>query len=200
MRTHASCPTRHDTPLLQSRERGDPRELLKVINPREAQLVDAAAGIHVRFRLGGTVFPPLVFYKIFTHRTVVDIGAFGPRDYANEVRMTPNEIHNRPAPGVGGVAFVSAQQALATNSGPGSGAGSASQTPTRRGPGAAAAAAALTSAAGGGGGGGASSFGRGGGTGKKKHTYREDDFELDCSFREYIKPDGTIGVRSTQGW
>ncbi|PNW71779.1 hypothetical protein CHLRE_16g681301v5 [Chlamydomonas reinhardtii] len=186
--------------LIRFRERGDPRELLKVINPREAQLVDAAAGIHVRFRLGGTVFPPLVFYKIFTHRTVVDIGAFGPRDYANEVRMTPNEIHNRPAPGVGGVAFVSAQQALATNSGPGSGAGSASQTPTRRGPGAAAAAAALTSAAGGGGGGGASSFGRGGGTGKKKHTYREDDFELDCSFREYIKPDGTIGVRSTQGW
>jgi hypothetical protein len=52
------------------RERGDPRELLKSINPREAQLADAASGIHVRFRLGGTVFPPLVFYKIFTHIAV----------------------------------------------------------------------------------------------------------------------------------
>ncbi|EFJ46573.1 hypothetical protein VOLCADRAFT_32536, partial [Volvox carteri f. nagariensis] len=84
--------------LIRFRERGDPRELLRVINPREAQLVDAAAGIHVRFRLGGTMFPPLVFYKIFTHRPVADICAFGPRDYANEVRVTPGELHNhRPA-------------------------------------------------------------------------------------------------------
>ncbi|PNH00894.1 hypothetical protein TSOC_013259, partial [Tetrabaena socialis] len=88
--------------LIRFRERGDPRELLKVINPREAQLVDAASGIHVRFRLGGTVFPPLVFYKIFTHRPVTDIGAFGPRDYANEVRMSPAELHNnRPAQQLG---------------------------------------------------------------------------------------------------
>lgn len=50
------------------RERGDPRLMLRAINPREAALADAAAGIHVRFRLGGSVFPPLVFYKIFTHR------------------------------------------------------------------------------------------------------------------------------------
>ena len=52
------------------RERGDPKELLRSINPREAQLADAAAGVHVRFRLGGTTFPPLVFYKIFTHRPI----------------------------------------------------------------------------------------------------------------------------------
>ncbi|KAG2433072.1 hypothetical protein HYH02_012776 [Chlamydomonas schloesseri] len=183
--------------LIRFRERGDPRELLKVVNPREAQLVDAAAGIHVRFRLGGTVFPPLVFYKIFTHRTVVDICAFGPRDYANEIRMTPSEIHNRPPAASGGVAFGSGMPAgTATGSGPGSGAGSTSQTPTRRGPGATAAAATLAAAAA------AAAAGGGGGTGskKKKHTYREDDFELDSSFREYIKPDGTIGVRSTQGW
>ncbi len=48
----------------------EPRELLRGINPREAQLVDAAAGLHVRLRLGGSMFPPLVFYKIFTHRPV----------------------------------------------------------------------------------------------------------------------------------
>jgi hypothetical protein len=100
------------------RERGDPRELLKCINPREAQLADAASGIHVRFRLGGTVFPPLVFYKIFTHRPVTgeawiklknsskltsllsglstDICAFCPRDYASETRVTAANVHNKP--------------------------------------------------------------------------------------------------------
>jgi len=54
----------------QRRERGDPKELLRSINPGEAHIADAASGIHVRFRLGGTVFPPLVFYKIYTHRPV----------------------------------------------------------------------------------------------------------------------------------
>jgi hypothetical protein len=44
--------------------------MLRCINAREAALVDAAAGLHVRFRLGGSSFPPLVFYKIFTHRPV----------------------------------------------------------------------------------------------------------------------------------
>jgi hypothetical protein len=52
------------------REQGDPKALLKCINPAEAALVDAAAGVHVRFRLGGTTFPPLVFYKVYTHRPV----------------------------------------------------------------------------------------------------------------------------------
>ena len=52
---------------------GDPKEILKSINPREAQLLDAAAGAHVRFRLGGSSWPPLIFYKIFTHRPVTGI-------------------------------------------------------------------------------------------------------------------------------
>ncbi|KXZ45887.1 hypothetical protein GPECTOR_49g471 [Gonium pectorale] len=157
--------------LIRFRERGDPRELLRVINPREAQLVDAAAGIHVRFRLGGTVFPPLVFYKIFTHRPVADIGAFGPRDYASEVRCTAGEVHNRPTAaagaGAGAPAALSKLQPLSIG-------------------GAAAAAAASTAVA--------------GGRAKNKHTFREGDFELDNSFREYIKPDGTIGWRNTVGW
>ncbi len=42
--------------------------MMRAINPREAELMDPAAGTHVRFRLGGAFFPPLVFYKIFTHR------------------------------------------------------------------------------------------------------------------------------------
>jgi hypothetical protein len=49
---------------------GEPRQMLRCINAREAALVDPAAGLHVRFMLGGSSFPPLVFYKIFTHRPV----------------------------------------------------------------------------------------------------------------------------------
>uniref|UniRef100_A0A7S1UGA4 Uncharacterized protein n=1 Tax=Phaeomonas parva TaxID=124430 RepID=A0A7S1UGA4_9STRA len=60
---------------------GDPKELLRAINPAEAQLFDAAAGVFVRFRLGGYSFPPTIYYKIFTHRPVADVGAFAPRDY-----------------------------------------------------------------------------------------------------------------------
>jgi len=55
--------------------------LLKSINPSEASLLDAASRCHVRFRLGGTKFPPLIYYKIFSHGGVVDINAFAPRDY-----------------------------------------------------------------------------------------------------------------------
>lgn len=56
-------------------------ELLKSINPAEAGLLDAASRCHIRFRLGGTKFPPLIYYKIFSHGGVVDINAFAPRDY-----------------------------------------------------------------------------------------------------------------------
>jgi len=61
--------------------RGSPYDLLKSINPAEASLLDAASRCHVRFRLGGTKFPPLIYYKIFSHGGVVDINAFAPRDY-----------------------------------------------------------------------------------------------------------------------
>ncbi len=69
------------------RDRGDACSLLKAINPREASLLDVAAGGHVRFRLGGQVFPPTVYYKIFTHRALVDVGAFAPRDYMAKAAM-----------------------------------------------------------------------------------------------------------------
>lgn len=61
--------------------RGEPHQLLKSINPSEAGLLDAASRCHIRFRLGGEKFPPLIYYKIFTHGGVVDINAFAPRDY-----------------------------------------------------------------------------------------------------------------------
>ena len=44
----------------------DPALLLRHISPKEANLVvrDAAIGVHVRFRLGGTSFPPILVYKV----------------------------------------------------------------------------------------------------------------------------------------
>lgn len=54
---------------------------MKSINPAEAGLLDPAARCHLRFRLGGEKFPPLIYYKIFTHGGLVDINAFAPRDY-----------------------------------------------------------------------------------------------------------------------
>lgn len=58
--------------------------------------MDAAAGVHVRFRLGGDQvrpltegisadelrqFPPVIYYKIFIHNSLVDVNSFAPRDY-----------------------------------------------------------------------------------------------------------------------
>jgi len=91
--------------LIRFRERGDPKVMLRSINPREAHLAEAASGIHVRFRLGGSAFPPLVFYKIFTHRPVADMCSFSPKDYVAARKANPEVMgakHNkeeRPTPG-----------------------------------------------------------------------------------------------------
>ncbi|KAI9221656.1 hypothetical protein BC828DRAFT_380460 [Blastocladiella britannica] len=71
--------------LIRTREKTDTKSILKFINPKESQLMDRAAGLHVRFRLGGSHFPPTVYYKIFVHRPTIDLGAFAPRNYANPV-------------------------------------------------------------------------------------------------------------------
>ncbi|XP_053312059.1 protein MFI [Spea bombifrons] len=83
--------------LINFKVKGDPRFLLKCINPREAQLIDAAAGVHVRFRLGGMQFPPNIYYKLFTHRPVVDMCANSPKDYTHlsQKQPLPKQIHNR---------------------------------------------------------------------------------------------------------
>ena len=76
--------------LIKFRERGDPRLMLRCINPMESSLFDAASGLHVRFRLGGANFPPSVYYKIFVHGAVADVGAMAPKDY---VRARQNKPH-----------------------------------------------------------------------------------------------------------
>ena len=85
--------------------------ILKLISPKEAQLMDDAAGTHIRFRLaspavknGGKVskfgqFPPAVFYKIYTHRPIVDLCATAPRDYtlpANKVTLPKQQFNFQP--------------------------------------------------------------------------------------------------------
>ena len=85
--------------MLLFREQGDAKELLRCINPREAGLVDAATAIHVRFRLGGALFPPAIFYKVFTHAPVADVGAFAPRDYTKQGQPPPVVLHNHAKAG-----------------------------------------------------------------------------------------------------
>lgn len=51
---------------------GSPAELLRTIIPNEADLLDRASGVHVKFRLGGKIFPPKIYFKIFTHRPLCD--------------------------------------------------------------------------------------------------------------------------------
>ena len=68
------------------------------------------AGIHVRFRLGGSCFPPILFYKIYTHRPIADIGAFGPRNYAAEVSMTSMDTSGLPQTPLSPQAVLSSAQ------------------------------------------------------------------------------------------
>jgi hypothetical protein len=70
--------------LVMNKLQGAPQDLLKTIVPHESELLDRAAGALVRFRLGGSIFPPKVFFKVYTHRGVCDVNAFAPRVYAKE--------------------------------------------------------------------------------------------------------------------
>ncbi|KAJ3184154.1 hypothetical protein HDU87_005000 [Geranomyces variabilis] len=89
--------------LIKFRLRGEPRKLLRFINPKEAELMDASMAIHVRFRLGGTSFPPSIFYKVFIHKRLVDMNAFSPRDYTaqSSKQILPVDLFDKTAnPGV----------------------------------------------------------------------------------------------------
>ena len=78
--------------LVDFRSAGDPKQLLKTINPAEASLFDASTKISLRFRLGGSSFPPTLYYKIFTAAPVADINSFAPRDYTRDV-VDPDQVH-----------------------------------------------------------------------------------------------------------
>ncbi|XP_046327740.1 uncharacterized protein LOC124111893 [Haliotis rufescens] len=91
--------------LINFRTRGDPGLMLRCINPNEAKMLDSAAGIHVRFRLAGERFPPNIYYKIFTHRTIVDMCANSPKDYtrpeAKQTKAKDKHTKNRAVIGPG---------------------------------------------------------------------------------------------------
>jgi hypothetical protein len=81
--------------LVLNKLRGAPSDLLRAIIPREVDFMDRAAGVHVRFRLGGSIFPPKIYYKIFTHRPLCDVNAFAPRNYTLERQVDPVSLHNK---------------------------------------------------------------------------------------------------------
>ncbi|XP_038617856.1 protein MFI [Tachyglossus aculeatus] len=83
------CVFQHFKILLKMRKEGDPRLLMRCIDPKEAELLDAAAGINIRFRLGGVKYPPTIYYKIFTQRPIVDLCAHSPRDYTKRPAKQP---------------------------------------------------------------------------------------------------------------
>ena len=39
--------------LVNFKQRGNPKMMLRCINPNEAKLLDAAVGVHIKFRLAG---------------------------------------------------------------------------------------------------------------------------------------------------
>ncbi|XP_072433564.1 protein MFI isoform X2 [Chiloscyllium punctatum] len=88
---------KHYKNMINFKGQGNPRFMMKCINPIEAGLLDSAAGVHVRFRLGGETFPPKIYYKIFTHRPIVDLCANSPKDYTHPAakQEPPRQIHNR---------------------------------------------------------------------------------------------------------
>lgn len=75
--------------LIKIREREDPLEMFKFINPKESKIIDRTLGLHIRFRLGGTQFPPTIFYKIFTHKSLIDMNSFSPRNYCSNETKKP---------------------------------------------------------------------------------------------------------------
>jgi len=97
-RRHIDCQVfQYYKEAINFRYEGDPRQMLKCVNPREAALLDAAGGFHVKFRLAGDTFPPRIYYKIFTHNPVIDLGASSPKDYTKACVKKPeaNLIHNK---------------------------------------------------------------------------------------------------------
>ncbi|XP_041054966.1 protein MFI [Carcharodon carcharias] len=62
-----------------------------------AELENSAKVIQRAWRRHIETFPPKVYYKIFTHRPIVDICANSPKDYTHPAvkQKLPRQIHNR---------------------------------------------------------------------------------------------------------
>ncbi|KAL0211576.1 hypothetical protein RCL1_005202 [Eukaryota sp. TZLM3-RCL] len=62
-----------------------PSMVLRSISPTEARLLDKSTFCHVRFRLSGFSFPPMLLYRVYVHGNVTDLNSFAPRDYSNRL-------------------------------------------------------------------------------------------------------------------
>ena len=52
--------------LINFKQRGDPMMMLRCINPNEAKLLDAASGVHIKFRLAGVSLSiPCIIHSFF---------------------------------------------------------------------------------------------------------------------------------------
>lgn len=81
--------------LVTKNLKGAPFDLLRSIIPTESHVLDRASGVHVRFRLGGRVYPPKVYFKIYTHRPLCDVNSFAPRNYVLEKPANPAQVLDR---------------------------------------------------------------------------------------------------------
>ncbi|XP_059380032.1 protein MFI [Carassius carassius] len=94
-RTHVDTAVfKHLKKLVSFHNQGDPRLLLRFINPAEANILDAASGALIRFRLGGPTYPPNIYFKIYTRAPIVDMCASSPKDYTQLKKPAPSQIHN----------------------------------------------------------------------------------------------------------
>ena len=69
---------------------------LAQIHSMYKNIVDTLVSIHDLFQ---ERFPPNIYYKIYTHRSVQDICANAPRDYtkADAKRQMARDVHNKTA-------------------------------------------------------------------------------------------------------
>jgi hypothetical protein len=73
--------------LLAFRNAGDPVTMLKSICPGETDLLDPSIKARVKFRLGGSTWPPIILYKVFIRGPLCDVNSFAPRSYYNDNRV-----------------------------------------------------------------------------------------------------------------
>ncbi|KAK2870125.1 hypothetical protein Q8A67_024517 [Cirrhinus molitorella] len=94
-RTHVDTAVfKHLKKLVSFHNQGDPRLLLRFINPAEADILDAASGALIRFRLGGPTYPPNIYFKIYTRAPIVDMCASSPKDYTQLKKPASSQINN----------------------------------------------------------------------------------------------------------
>ena len=58
-------------------------------------VVDAAAGIHVRLRLGGDGWPPQILYSVYVHGCVVDLCSDGMTNGARGEELPTDSVSRR---------------------------------------------------------------------------------------------------------